>query len=44
MTQLPILPILIPLVAGAILAGFGGPWPIWALLLLIGIFLPLRRK
>jgi len=32
------------LVAGAILAGFGGPWPIWALLLLIGIFLPLRRK
>jgi ubiquinone biosynthesis protein len=32
------------LVAGAILAGFGGPWPIWALLLLIGILLPLRRK
>ncbi|HXV75669.1 MAG TPA: AarF/UbiB family protein, partial [Candidatus Polarisedimenticolaceae bacterium] len=32
------------LVAGAILAGFGGPWPLWAALLLIGILLPLRRK
>ena len=32
------------LVAGAILAGFGGPWPIWALLFIIGILLPLRRK
>ena len=32
------------LVAGAILAGFGGPWPIWALLFIIGVLLPLRRK
>jgi hypothetical protein len=30
-------------VAGAILAGFGGPWPIWAVLLIIGLLLPLRR-
>jgi ubiquinone biosynthesis protein len=32
------------LVAGAILAGFGGPWPVWVLLLAVGILLPLRRK
>jgi len=32
------------LVAGAILAGFGGPWPIWAALLVAGLLLPLRRK
>ena len=32
------------LVAGAILAGFGGPWPIWAALLAAGLLLPLRRK
>jgi ubiquinone biosynthesis protein len=32
------------LVAGAILAGFGGPWPIWATLLIVGILLPLRRQ
>jgi ubiquinone biosynthesis protein len=31
------------LVAGAILAGFGGPWPVWVLLLAVGILLPLRR-
>ncbi len=31
------------LVAGAILAGAGGPWPIWAALLGLGILLPLRR-
>ena len=31
------------LVAGAILAGSGGPWPLWAALLLAGILLPLRR-
>jgi ubiquinone biosynthesis protein len=32
------------LVAGAILAGFGGPWPVWAALLAAGLLLPLRRK
>jgi len=32
------------LVAGAILAGFGGPWPIWGALLVVGLLLPLRRK
>lgn len=32
------------LVAGAILAGFGGPWPLWALLMIIGLLLPLRRE
>ena len=32
------------LVAGAILAGFGGPWPIWVALLIVGLILPLRRK
>jgi len=32
------------LVAGAILAGFGGPWPIWVALLVVGLLLPLRRK
>ncbi|MDH3745297.1 MAG: AarF/UbiB family protein [Acidobacteriota bacterium] len=31
------------LVAGAILAGSGGPWPLWAALLGLGILLPLRR-
>ncbi len=31
------------LVAGAIFAAFGGPWPIWALLLTVGLLLPLRR-
>jgi len=31
------------LVAGAILAGFGVPWPLWVFLLLIGLLLPLRR-
>ncbi len=31
------------LVAGAILAGSGGPWPLWAALLIIGALLPLRR-
>lgn len=31
------------LVAGAIFAAFGGPWPIWALLLAIGVLVPLRR-
>jgi ubiquinone biosynthesis protein len=32
------------LVAGAILASFGGPWPVWALLLAVGFFLPLRPR
>jgi ubiquinone biosynthesis protein len=32
------------LVAGAILAGVGGPWPLWVFLLIIGLLLPLRRK
>jgi ubiquinone biosynthesis protein len=32
------------LVAGAILAGLDGPWPIWVALFVIGILLPLRRK
>jgi hypothetical protein len=32
------------LVSGAILATFGGPWPLWALLLAIGLLLPLRRR
>lgn len=32
------------LVAGAILATFGGPWPLWALLIAIGLLLPLRRR
>jgi len=32
------------LVAGAILASFGGPWPLWAILLAVGLLLPLRRK
>ena len=31
------------LVAGAILAGSGGPWPLWVALLVAGILLPLRR-
>jgi ubiquinone biosynthesis protein len=31
------------LVAGAVLAGFGGPWPLWVALLVTGILLPLRR-
>jgi ubiquinone biosynthesis protein len=31
------------LVAGAVLAGFGGPWPIWAGLFVVGTFLALRR-
>jgi ubiquinone biosynthesis protein len=31
------------LVAGAILAGSGGPWPIWVALFAAGILLPLRR-
>jgi ubiquinone biosynthesis protein len=32
------------LVAGAILATFGGPWPLWVLLMAIGLLLPLRRR
>ncbi len=32
------------LVAGAILAGFGVPWPLWAFLLLVGLLLPLRSS
>ena len=31
------------LVAGAILAGSGGPWPLWVALLIAGILLPIRR-
>lgn len=31
------------LVAGAILAGFHGPWPVWVALLVVGLLLPLRR-
>ena len=31
------------LVAGAILAAFGGPWPAWAALFALGILLPLWR-
>ncbi|MDX1502175.1 MAG: AarF/UbiB family protein [Thermoanaerobaculia bacterium] len=31
------------LVAGAILAGAGGPWPLWVLLFAAGILLPLQR-
>ncbi|MDH3254577.1 MAG: AarF/UbiB family protein [Acidobacteriota bacterium] len=31
------------LVAGAILAGSGGPWPLWVALLVAGILLPIRR-
>jgi ubiquinone biosynthesis protein len=31
------------LVAGAIFAALGGPWPVWAALVAIGILLPLRR-
>jgi ubiquinone biosynthesis protein len=32
------------LLAGAIVAGFGGPWPLWAALLAVGLLLPLRRE
>src|SRR6185369_6472380 len=32
------------LVAGAILAGFGGPWPLWVFLMIVGLLLPLRRQ
>ena len=31
------------LVAGAIIAGSQGPWPLWVALLILGILLPLRR-
>lgn len=31
------------LVAGAILVAFDGPWPLWVVLLTVGILLPLRR-
>ncbi len=31
------------LIAGAILAGFDGPWPVWVALLVVGVLLPLRR-
>ncbi|MCB1036065.1 MAG: AarF/ABC1/UbiB kinase family protein, partial [Acidobacteria bacterium] len=31
------------LVAGSILAAFGGPWPAWAALFALGVLLPLRR-
>lgn len=31
------------LVAGAVLAGFGGPWPVWAGLFALGTILALRR-
>ena len=31
------------LVAGAILAGAGGPWPLWSALFAAGLLLPLRR-
>ncbi len=32
------------LVAGAILAAFGGPWPAWAILFALGFLLPLLRR
>ena len=31
------------LVAGAILVGSGGPWPVWVALLVAGVLLPLKR-
>ncbi len=31
------------LVSGAILAAFDGPWPVWGLLIVLGLLLPLRR-
>lgn len=31
------------LVGGALLVAFDGPWPLWALLLTLGVLLPLRR-
>ena len=31
------------LVAGAVLAGFRGPWPVWAGLFVLGTILALRR-
>lgn len=31
------------LIAGAVLAGFGQPWPLWVGLMIVGILLPLRR-
>jgi ubiquinone biosynthesis protein len=31
------------LVSGAILVAFDGPWPLWVLLLTLGVLLPLRR-
>lgn len=30
------------LVSGAILAAFGGPWPVWSLLIILGLLVPLR--
>ncbi len=32
------------LVAGAILAGVGAPWPVWTALLVLGLLVPLRRE
>lgn len=31
------------LVAGAIFAAYGGPWPVWAALIAVGVLVPLRR-
>jgi len=31
------------LVSGAILAAFDGPWPVWSLLIILGLLVPLRR-
>lgn len=31
------------LVAGAVLAAFHGPWPVWSLLMILGLLVPLRR-
>lgn len=31
------------LVSGAILAAFDGPWPVWSLLIVLGLLIPLRR-
>jgi ubiquinone biosynthesis protein len=32
------------ILAGAILAGFKGPWPLWAALFALGLFLSLRKR
>lgn len=31
------------LVSGAILAAFDGPWPVWSLLIILGLLVPLRK-